>query len=136
MPYTSCVCKCNINKYTYYLKWLPPMGQNFYLESPKEQMAPLEYQEESGIENWSCSQKAVLLDANTWRQTENILLSLLKKVIYLIIKRNILSLYKIWKNRKEENNRSASIPSRGGHCFWCAAFPSSFQRMSVFVQFI
>lgn len=40
------------------------MGQNFYLKSPKEQMAPLECQEESGTENSLCSQRAILLDAN------------------------------------------------------------------------
>ena len=56
-----------VNKYTYYLKWLQPMGQNFYLKSPKEQRAPLEYQEESGIEYWLYSQRAILLDVSIWK---------------------------------------------------------------------
>lgn len=57
------------------------MGQNFYLKSPKEQMAPLGCQEESGIENWLYNQKAILLDANTWKRKGNtILSSLLKKL--------------------------------------------------------
>lgn len=71
------------------------MGPNFYLKSPKEQMAPLECQEESGIGNWSYNQKAILLDASTWKWKE-------KNILLYPSSKGYLSDYKsINKNLKE-----------------------------------
>ena len=86
--HTTHTCGCKyVNRYTYYPKWLQPMGQNFYLKSPKEQMALLECQEESGIENSLCSQRAILLDANTWKMGK-------KKHLLHPFKKSYLSDYK------------------------------------------
>lgn len=50
------------------------MGLNFYLKSPKEQTAPLEFREESGIEHWLYNQMAILRDASAWKWEENTIL--------------------------------------------------------------
>lgn len=62
---------CYTHKYTYCPKLSQLAAQTFYLKSPKEQMAPVACQEESGTEKSLYSQQAILLGADTWRWDEN-----------------------------------------------------------------
>ena len=101
------------------------MGQNFYLKSPKEQRAPLEYQEESGIEYWLYSQRAIRPDASIWKtERRQYILLYHSSRSYLYDYKSKYAFTRSEETERKEINVTIN-PTQKGSFFWGHAFPSS-----------